>query len=270
MTLSEADKTSSSGSSASSSANSSANTGRAPRLLVVEDERHLAAGLKLNFELEGYDVDMAASARQAATLLLQPSGYDAIILDVMLPDTDGFQLCRRLRESGNYTPVLMLTACDTTEDRVTGLEVGADDYLVKPFELSELLARVRSMLRRCSWERTQQSSPETSLDLTFGPARVDFDRQRATMEGAEVKLTRLEFTLLRYLAENPERVLSRQELQKNVWKLSNYPNTRMVDNFIMRLRKHFEPNPRQPVHFISVRGAGYKFVPDPNDTPRRG
>ena len=236
---------------------------RPPRLLVVEDERHLAASLKLNFELEGYDVDMAASARQAATFLLQRvSGYDAIILDVMLPDTDGFQLCRRLRESGNFTPVLMLTACGTTEDRVTGLEVGADDYLVKPFELSELLARVRSMLRRCTWERSSQGA-ELTMDLTFGTARIDFDRQLAYMSGEEVQLTRLEFSLLRYLAEHPERVLSRQELQKHVWKLTNYPNTRMVDNFIMRLRRHFEPNPRLPVHFIAVRGAGYKFIPDP-------
>ncbi len=232
-----------------------------PRLLVVEDEQHLAAGLKLNFELEGYTVDTAVSAREAGGFLLQTRRYDAIILDVMLPDTDGFSLCKKLRDAGDYTPVLMLTACDTTEDRVTGLEVGADDYLVKPFELSELLARVRSMLRRRDWER--EKPQQHQVILQFGKARIDCSRQEASMDGQEVQLTRLELCLLQYFAEHPERVLSRQELLEHVWKLRNYPNTRMVDNFIMRLRRHFEPDPRNPVHFLSVRGAGYRFIPEP-------
>jgi DNA-binding response OmpR family regulator len=234
------------------------------RLLVVEDEQHLAAGLKLNFELEGYVVDMAASARKAGELLLQARGYDVIILDVMLPDATGFELCRRLREGGNFTPVLMLTAMDSTEDRVTGLEVGADDYMVKPFELAELLARVRSLLRRRSWERRQPVREAAAAEpIRFGGAAIDSERQEATMNGQEVKLTRLEFDLLRYFADHPGRVISRQELQEQVWKLANYPNTRMVDNFIMRLRRHFEPDPVAPVHFLSVRGSGYKFVPGP-------
>jgi len=236
-----------------------------PRLLVVEDEQNLAAGLKLNFELEGYSVDMAASARRAGEYLLQARGYDAIILDVMLPDMTGFELCRKLRDAGNFTPVLMLTAMDSTEDRVAGLEVGADDYLTKPFELMELLARVRSLLRRRSWERQHSPRPgaKPSATIVFGGANIDCERQEARMNGAEVKLTRLEFDLLRYFADHPGRVLTRQELQERVWKLANYPNTRMVDNFIMRLRRHFEPDPSAPAHFVSVRGSGYKFVPDP-------
>lgn len=239
-----------------------------PRILVVEDEQHLAAGLKLNFELEGYTVDMAASARKAGEHLLQ--GYDAIILDVMLPDMTGFELCKKLRESGNFTPVLMLTALDSTEDRVTGLEVGADDYLVKPFELTELLARVRSLLRRRGWERQQPPAREpTPQQISFGGAVIDCERQEARMNGQEVKLTRLEFELVRYFADHPGLVLTRQELQEQVWKLANYPNTRMVDNFIMRLRRHFEPDPSAPAHFVSVRGSGYKFVPDPRE-PRPG
>ena len=233
------------------------------RLLVVEDEQHLAAGLKLNFELEGYVVDMAASARRAGELLMARA-YDAIILDVMLPDTTGFELCRKLREGGNFTPVLMLTALDSTEDRVTGLEVGADDYLVKPFELTELLARVRSLLRRRSWERQKPAArgATSRAEIRFGGASIDYERQEARMNGQEVKLTRLEFDLLRYFADHPGRVLTRQELQERVWKLANYPNTRMVDNFIMRLRRHFEPDPANPAHFVAVRGSGYKFVPE--------
>jgi len=236
-------------------------------LLVVDDEKHLAAGLKLNFELEGHSVDVASTGREAAQLLLEAEPYDAIILDVMLPDTSGFSLCKRLRDAGNFTPVLMLTAMGTADDRVAGLEAGADDYLAKPFNLSELLARVRSLLRRQDWERTQ-SAESTSGVYSFGAARIDFDRREATAAGVEVKLTRLEFELLRYFADNPERVLSRQELQEKVWKLANYPNSRMVDNFMMRLRRHFEPDPRSPIHFVSVRGAGYRFNPthlnDPN------
>jgi len=233
------------------------------RLLVVEDEQHLAAGLKLNFELEGYAVDVAVTARRAAELLLG-GPYDAIVLDVMLPDADGFELCKKLRDGGNFTPVLMLTARDATEDRVRGLEVGADDYLVKPFELAELLARVRSLLRRRTWERTHKPPPATGpAVIAFGQAVIDCERGEARMGDTEVKLTRLEFDLIRYFADNAGRVLSRQELQEHVWKLANYPNTRMVDNFIMRLRRHFEPDPANPAHFVSVRGTGYKFVLDP-------
>ncbi len=235
-------------------------SGPAPYLLVVEDEDHLAAGLKLNFELEGYRVDLARSGREAATLMLQPEHYAAIILDVMLPDMNGFELCEKLRNAGNLTPVLMLTARDTIEDRVTGLNVGADDYVTKPFELAELLARVRSLLRRRNWEQSQGQEP-APLVLELGDATIDFETHQVTVRGQELQLTKLELDLLRYFAENPGRVLSRVELQEKVWKLQNYPNRRMVDNFIMRLRRHFEPDPKKPSLFVSVRGAGYKFVP---------
>jgi DNA-binding response OmpR family regulator len=233
----------------------------APRLLVVEDEDHLAAGLKLNFELDGYEVDVVGSAREAGNHLLAKDRYQAIILDVMLPDASGIELCRKLRDAGNFVPVLMLTALNNTEDRVKGLEAGADDYLPKPFELDELLARVRSMLRRQVWQRPEpEAGPRDTLKL--GIATIDFSAHEVTGLGKEVRLTQLEFDLLRYFARNPGRTLSRQELQSEVWQLDNYPNTRMVDNFIVRLRRHFEPGPRDPRYFISVRGFGYKFVPD--------
>jgi DNA-binding response OmpR family regulator len=231
-----------------------------PRLLLVEDEEHLAAGLKLNFELEGYGVDVARSGREAAALLLPPQQFDAIILDVTLPDVSGFKLCQKLRDAGNRTPVLMLTARAAVHDRVEGLNVGADDYVTKPFELAELLARVRSLLRRRSWEQSQGQEPSISM-LRLGEAVVDFESHRVEVGGQERQLTKLELDLLRYLAASPGRVIDRDELLEKVWKLQNYPNGRMIDNFIMRLRRHFEPDPKRPRYFLSVRGAGYKFVP---------
>ncbi len=237
-----------------------------PRLLLVEDDRNLATGLKLNFELEGYTVDVVHSIRDAGAHLLEAGRYALLIVDVMLPDNDegGFVLCRKLRDAGDFTPVLMLTARERTVDRVRGLEAGADDYLVKPFELDELLARVRSLLRRRDWE--QQHNGDISDQpghLILGDVEIDF-RTRVTKRGdEELKLTALEYDLLRYFASNPNRVLPRQELQEQVWKLDNYPNSRMVDNFILRLRKHFEPDPKEPRYFVAVRGAGYKFVPKP-------
>ncbi|GAB4213644.1 MAG: response regulator transcription factor [Sandaracinaceae bacterium] len=235
---------------------------RAPvRLLLVEDEEHLAAGLKLNLELDGFEVVIAPSGRDAAETLLQPRGFDAIVLDVMLPDIDGFSLCERIRGSGNYTPVLMLTARNDPEDRVRGLEAGADDYLAKPFELTELLARVRSLLRRRHWDRREEKSGGPRAVVVIGEARIDFDSHEVTVRGEPVKLTRLELDLLRYFVDHPGKVLPRQLLLEEVWKLHNYSTARTVDNFVSRLRRHLERDPQAPVHILSVRGAGYKFVP---------
>ncbi|MCZ6805704.1 MAG: response regulator transcription factor [Deltaproteobacteria bacterium] len=229
------------------------------RLLVVEDEDHLAAGLKLNLELEGYRVDVAANAKEAGQRLLDPTGYDAIVLDVMLPDVNGFDLCKRFREAGNFIPVIMLTARSSPDDRVRGLEAGADDYMVKPFELGELLARVRSVLRRRQWEQDAGNHVKSSR-LSFGDAEINFDTHEVKVAGEPIQLTQLELDLLRYFAENAGRVLSRTELLERVWKLRNYSNTRTVDNFISRLRRRFEGDPSDPTHFLSVRGAGYKFI----------
>ncbi len=246
-----------------------ANEGSA-RLLVVEDEEHLAAGLKLNFELEGYVVDVGSDAREAARLLASHEAYSAIVLDVMLPDLDGFSLCRRIREAGNYTPVIMLTARSNHSDRVAGLEAGADDYMVKPFDLGELLARVGSALRRRRWEKTGQSEGVKEI-LRFGNAEVDLASHRASVRGEKIDLTRLEVDLLRYFSQNPSRTLSRRELLEKVWNLRGYSNTRSVDNFIARLRRYFERDPSYPVYFQSVRGVGYRFEPDPEkDGGERG
>lgn len=232
------------------------------RILVVEDETHIAAGLKLNLELEGYEVEVAKSVRDTANHLVQGNSFDLIILDVMLPDGDGFTLCRKLRDAGDYTPVIMLTARNSADDRVRGLNTGADDYLAKPFELAELLARVRSALRRRSWEARDASTDAARGVLRFGQAVINFDTHEATASDKPVRLTQLELDLLYYFSKHPNRVLMREDLLEQVWKLRNAPNTRSVDNFIVRLRKYFEPSPDKPVHFLSHRGAGYKFVPD--------
>ncbi|MFO7325220.1 MAG: response regulator transcription factor [Pseudomonadota bacterium] len=237
-------------------------------VLVVEDEANLAAGLKLNLELDGYRVVLARSIREAGAQLLQSAPIDLVLLDVMLPDGDGYSFCKQLRESGHFMPVIMLTARSAAEDRVLGLDSGADDYMPKPFQLPELLARVRSALRRSGWRQAADATTERRLGtLRFGEAVIDFDTHEATAFGKPLKLTQLELDLVRYFSQHPGRVISREELLERVWKLRNAPNTRSVDNFIARLRKLFEREPDKPVHFVSHRGAGYRFVPE--GSPRK-
>jgi DNA-binding response OmpR family regulator len=244
------------------SADQTSQSGVQSRILVVEDESHIAAGLKLNLELDGYEVEVARTVRETAGLLVQGSSFDLIILDVMLPDGDGFSLCRKLRDAGDYTPVIMLTARNSADDRVRGLNTGADDYLAKPFELAELLARVRSALRRRSWEARDTANDAGRGVLRFGQAMINFDTHEAAAFDKPVRLTQLELDLLYYFSLQPNRVLTREDLLEQVWKLRNAPNTRSVDNFIVRLRRYFEPSPDKPIYFVSHRGAGYKFVPD--------
>jgi DNA-binding response OmpR family regulator len=231
-------------------------------ILVVEDEAHLAAGLKLNLELEGYRVINARSVREAAAQLVQVAPIDLVLLDIMLPDGDGYSFCRQLRESGHFIPVIMLTARSAAEERVRGLDSGADDYLAKPFALPELLARVRSALRRRDWHQQSPGVESVRGTLAFGDVRINFDTHEVVAGDKPIRLTQLELDLVYYFAQNARRVLSREELLEHVWKLHNAPNTRSVDNFIVRLRKYFEPQPEKPVFFLAHRGAGYKFVPD--------
>jgi DNA-binding response OmpR family regulator len=234
---------------------------RAP-VLVVEDEAHLATGLKLNLELDGYRVALARSLREAAAQLVEAAPIDLILLDVTLPDGEGYGFCKQLRDAGQYVPVIMLTARSAAEERVRGLDSGADDYMPKPFVLPELLARVRSALRRSGWRQQDAPAEVARGTLQFGTARVNFDTHEASAAGKPVRLTQLELDLLYYFSLHPGRVLSRDELLERVWNLRNAPNTRSVDNFIGRLRRYFEPLPDKPVHFLSHRGSGYRFIPD--------
>jgi two-component system, OmpR family, alkaline phosphatase synthesis response regulator PhoP len=233
-------------------------------VLVVEDEAHLAAGLKLNLELDGYRVIAVRTIRDASAQLLQALHIDLILLDIMLPDGDGYAFCKKLRDAGHYMPVIMLTARSAAEERVRGLDSGADDYMPKPFVLSELLARIRSALRRSDWKQRSDSPESSRGKLEFGEGMINFDSHEASAFGKPIRLTQLELDLIYYFSQHPRRVLTREELLEHVWKLRNSPNTRSVDNFIVRLRKYFETHPEKPVYFRAHRGAGYKFVPDGN------
>lgn len=233
----------------------------ANHILVVEDEQHLAEGIKFNLEAEGYRVTAVGDGPAALKLIdEQPRGVDLVVLDLMLPGMSGYAVCESLREAGNEVPVLMLSARTLSEDRIRGFDVGADQYLQKPFELDELLAMVRNLLHRRARTRVPSAEREEDEVFEFGRARINFDTFEASVGDQDLRLTHMEMKLLRYFVENQDKVISRNELLENVWGMSSTPTTRTVDNFIVRLRKYFEQDPAHPRHFLSVRGAGYRFV----------
>jgi two-component system alkaline phosphatase synthesis response regulator PhoP len=233
----------------------------AKHILVVEDEEHLAIGIKYNFEAEGYRVTLAPDGPAALRLIAEnPDGIDLVILDLMLPGMSGYAVCATLREEGNDVPVLILSARTLTEDRIRGMDVGADQYLEKPFDLDELLAMVRNLLARRSRVPAQSVHRKVEDEYEFGRAKVNFDTFKVTVDGNNLRLTTMEMKLLRYFIENEGSVITRSQLLDNVWGLSGSPTTRTVDNFIVRLRRYFERDPARPRHFLSVRGAGYRFV----------
>ena len=234
---------------------------RPARLLLVEDEAHLATGIRFNLEAEGYEVEVVGDGSAALDQLTdaaKPEPYDLVILDVMLPGIDGFEVADRMRQAGNYVPILMLTAKSLPEDVVHGLEVGADDYLAKPFDLPIFLARVKGLLRRRDWARGSNGGPET---VRIGAAEVNFRTFEIKTPGGTKPLTLLEAMLLKLLVQNAGRVVSKAEILEKVWNVSPDTQTRAVDNFIMRLRRHLEENPRSPRHLHTVRGAGYRLDP---------
>jgi two-component system, OmpR family, alkaline phosphatase synthesis response regulator PhoP len=228
-----------------------------PKILLVEDEVNLAIPLRFNLEQEGYEVRSTASGKEALALQARES-FDLIILDVMIEEIDGFEVARQLRRHDQKLPILILTARTTTQDRVLGLEIGVDDYMVKPFHLRELLLRVQRMLQRTAWY-VGKERPEKEIEVAG--YKVNLDQLKGSGPRGEMQLTVLEASLLEVLASEPNRVLSRSELLERVWDYHSDVETRTVDNFIVRLRKYFEEEPEQPRHFISVRGRGYMYVP---------
>lgn len=240
----------------------------AHRVLVVEDEEAIAQGLALNLRRKGYEVDLAGDG-ETALEKAEEGGYDLILLDVRLPGLDGFEVCQHLRRRDDFTPILILTARGQPDDVVYGLKLGADDYMVKPFDLAELLARAEGLLRRQAWARdgegegARAGEPDDpgSGRFEFGDFWVDFGSWRAkTLEG-EVELSKKEMSVMQVFARRPNQVVSRRELLAEVWELPDHPNTRVVDNVILSLRRAFEENSWRPRHIQTVRGAGYRFVP---------
>jgi len=231
-----------------------------PRVLVVEDEAHLADGVRFNLEQEGFDVEVLADGRSAVERLADTGSppFDLMILDLMLPEMSGFEVARRARASGNYVAILMLTAKDDPADVVRGLEEGADDYLTKPFRLDELLARVRGLMRRRRWDGVEPQS-ESVADVRVGQSIIRFDRFSIETPQETVTLTTREVGLLRALVEREGETVTRGELLQEVWGLRPDTKTRVIDSFVVRLRKYLERDPSQPEHIVSVRGRGYRF-----------
>ncbi|MGD0570102.1 MAG: response regulator transcription factor [Candidatus Sulfotelmatobacter sp.] len=252
------------------------------RVLVVEDEAHLAQGLRFNLEAEGYSAEVVSDGESATDRLLdKKENFDAIVLDIMLPGKDGFSVVSELRAARNFVPVLMLTARSRPEDVLKGFAAGADDYLPKPFDLSILLARLQGLLRRSQWMRTGQpgKNPDAALDATrptsdpntisdfgtfsFSGKTIDFGTLELRTADNVVHLTLMESELLRHLVRSDGRVVSRKEILEEVWGLHEDTDTRAIDNFMVRLRRYIEADPARPRHLLTVRGVGYRFLANP-------
>jgi len=224
------------------------------RILIVEDEESIRKLLKLNLELEGYEVVQADNGRKGIQYS-ENQHFDVIILDVMLPEIDGFDVCEQIRLHNMEVPILFLTAKDSPADRVTGLKKGGDDYLTKPFNLEELLLRIQNLLKRSKGKVTTESST-----YAFGENHVNFKTFEATGVRGPFTMTKKESMLLKLFIDRQGEVVSRQQIMQSVWGYDIYPTTRTIDNFILAFRKHFEKNPRNPEYFHSIRGIGYKFI----------
>jgi len=246
------------------------------RVLVVEDEAHLAQGLRFNLEEEGYQAEVVGDGEAATDKLLgQKENFDAVVLDIMLPGKDGFKVVCELRAARNYVPVLMLTARGRPEDVLKGFASGADDYLAKPFDLSILLARLQGLLRRSEWMRaTKPAAKEPqnnggSVDdfgtFSFGGKTIDFGGLELRSGANTIHLTLMESELLRYLVRNDGKIVSRKQILEEVWGLHEDTDTRAIDNFIVRLRRYIEDDPANPRHLLTVRGVGYKFLAKPEN-----
>ena len=242
----------------------------APLIVLVEDEEHLAQGLLFNLSAEGYRTHHEADGDAALNYLLSNKEKPAaIILDCMLPGADGFTIVRALREAQHYTPVLMLTARSRPDEVLEGIEAGADDYLAKPFDLSILLVRLKSLLRRTAWQHTATPEPsrpglvEQTDEYAFNHRTIRFDTLELVAPNRTTHLTLMEADLLRYLTEREGQIVSRKQILEEVWRVHEDTDTRAIDNFIVRLRRYIEDDPSDPQHLVTVRGIGYRFLAEP-------
>jgi two-component system alkaline phosphatase synthesis response regulator PhoP len=229
----------------------------ARRILLVEDEKHIAEGITLNLESEGYEIVWASDGHMAMEYY-SGGRFDLIILDIMLPGIDGLEVCRRIRADLGTEPILFLTARDNLDDKKTGLAIGADDYITKPFDLEELLLRIKAIFRRQTWLSSDGPAGDT---YKFAGGSVDFKAFEAESPRGKQKLSNKECLLLKLFTEHPDEVLSRNAILDGVWGYSAYPSSRTVDNFILKFRKIFEPDPSAPVYFHTEFGTGYRFTP---------
>lgn len=228
------------------------------KILIVEDELHMRMGLKDNLQYEGYQVELAEDGEKGLQKM-QAGQYDLVLLDAMMPRMSGFDVCRHARKLGIKTPIIFLTAKGEEIDKVLGLEIGADDYITKPFSLRELIARVKAMLRRA--EAVSSGAPSEGIaSATIGRLSLDFRKYEAFEDGKPVKLSHKEFDILKFLQENKNEIVSRADLLEFVWGYEAQPTTRTVDNFILKLRQKTEINPNEPKIIITVHGIGYKLI----------
>lgn len=237
-------------------------------ILIIEDERHLSALIKFNLEHEGYRTTSMADGPTGLRFIEEnPDSVDLVILDLMLPGMSGYAVCEALRKRGHALPVLILSARTLSEDRTRGFDAGANQYLSKPFDLDELLSRVRNLLTQFPRMIGSWTKEEPPRILEFGGARVNFTTFEVTVRGESHKLTHLEMKLLAYFDQHEGRVIPRQELLEEVWQMPGHMMTRAVDQFIRRLRKIFEKDPANPEHFLTLRDTGYRFVRSPSAPP---
>ncbi|GGG82982.1 DNA-binding response regulator [Edaphobacter dinghuensis] len=233
-------------------------------IVLVEDEEHLAQGLLFNLQAEGYATHHESDGDAALEYLLKTQDkIAAIVLDCMLPGTDGFAIVHALREARRYTPVLMLTARARPLDILEGLEAGADDYLPKPFELSILLMRLKSLLRRAAWQNTPAPAELPPDEYSFNHRTIRFDALELVAPNRTTHLTMMEADLLRYLTDREGQIVPRKDILEQVWRVHEDTDTRAIDNFIVRLRRYIEDDPGSPQHLLTVRGIGYRFVANP-------
>ena len=228
------------------------------RILIVEDEQHLADGLRFNLEAEGFDVEIANDG-SIAIKILEQGKFDAVVLDVMMPEVDGFEVAKTMRSRGDFTPILMLTALGNAEDVLQGFAAGTDDYLPKPFDLNIFFARLNGLLRRREWLQ-QEKSQSLNETIVINDKTIDFANLELITKNETIKLTLMEAKLLRHLIENKGQTVSRKEILHDVWSLHEDTDTRAIDNFIVRLRRYLEDSPTNPKILQTVRGIGYRFI----------
>ena len=237
-------------------------------ILVVDDEEHLAIGIKFNLEAEGYSVTAVGNGTDAIAAAANPDHpVDLIVLDLMLPQMSGYEVCEKVRRKGCGMPILMLSARTLSEDRTRGFDVGANQYMVKPFELDELLSRIKNLLAQVGSPTDVISAPAANgfalEQFEFGNSKINFKTYQVEVKGSPVRLTDLQIRVLKYFITHQGEVIPRSQLLEDVWDMPGNMNTRAPDQILRQLRKTFEPNPSRPVHFLTIRDAGYRFVAAP-------